>query len=49
MKERPGSMNVNGRFGVARWTEIRLRVTVCVWRALLRDELTVVRVSVYLL
>ena len=40
MKERPGSMNVNGRFGVARWMATRLRVTVCVWRALLRDELT---------
>ena len=40
MKERPGSMNVNGRFGVARWMARRLRVTVCVWRALLREVLT---------
>ncbi len=40
MKERPGSMNVNGRFGVARWMATRVRVRVCVWRAVLRDVLT---------
>ena len=32
LEERPGSLNANGRFGVARW--MATRMTVCVWRAL---------------